>query len=235
MTHHVRLITPHITPRPHKRQEFGDLLASLRFSHVNIAEGPPCIESLYDEVICSPGVIASARQAEADGVDAIIIDCVGDPGLHGAREAVSIPVIGPGEAGMHLAATLGHRFGVVTISDRVRPLLERNVLLYGLRDRLASVQAVDIGVLDIDHSGDTLLPRLLDGAIHAIERDRADAILLGCTGFLGLADKLSAALAARGTPVPVVSPLQAALMAAVTCLSLGLSHSRRAYPPPPRR
>jgi allantoin racemase len=235
MTRHIRLITPHTTPRPHKCAEFGDLLAPFRFSHVNIEAGPPCIESLHDEVMCTPGVIASARQAETDGVDAIIIDCVGDPGMHGTREAVSIPVIGPGEAGMHLAASLGHRFGVVTISDRVRPLLERNALLYGLRDKLASVQAVEIGVLDIEHSGDSLLPRLLDGAVHAIERDRADAILLGCTGFLGLSAKLSAALVARGTPVPVVSPLQAALMAAQTCLSLGLSHSRRAYPPPPRR
>jgi len=235
MTWHIRLITPHVTPRSRKREEFGDLLVPYRFSHVNIAAGPPCIESLYDEVMCSPGVIASAQQAEADGVDALIIDCVGDPCLHGAREAVGIPVIGPGEAAMHLAATLGHKFGVVTISDRVRPLLERNALLYGLHDKLASVQTVEIGVLEIEENADLLLSRLLEGATRAIQSDYADSIVLGCTGFLGIAGQLSAALAARCTPVPVISPLQAALMAAHTQLALGLSHSRRAFPPPPVR
>ncbi|MCP4321048.1 MAG: hydrogenase expression protein HupH, partial [Alteromonadales bacterium] len=39
--------------------------------------------------------IKQAIKAERAGADAIIIDCMGDPGLNACREAVSIPVIGP--------------------------------------------------------------------------------------------------------------------------------------------
>ena len=36
----------------------------------------------------------------------MIIDCMLDPGLPAVREKVTIPVIGPGQTAMHLAAML---------------------------------------------------------------------------------------------------------------------------------
>mgnify|MGYP003320815669 CR=1 FL=1 len=49
---------------------------------------------------------------------------MGDPGLQGARECVSIPVIGPCETAMHFASMLGHKFSVLTVLERTVPLIE---------------------------------------------------------------------------------------------------------------
>jgi allantoin racemase len=64
-----------------------------------------------DEVLAAPGVVDAAIKAEADGAEAVVIDCMLDPGLDAAREAVSIPVIGCGEAAMRAT---GAPFAVVT-------------------------------------------------------------------------------------------------------------------------
>ena len=48
--------------------------------------------------------MVKVRAAEAEGMDAVIIDCMADPGLDPARELASIPIIGPAQAAMHLAA-----------------------------------------------------------------------------------------------------------------------------------
>jgi allantoin racemase len=40
----------------------------------------------------------------------VVIDCMGDPGLFGARECVSIPVLGPMQTAMGIAAMMGHKF-----------------------------------------------------------------------------------------------------------------------------
>ena len=50
-----------------------------------IKQGPASIESAVDEVLAAPGVVDSAIKAEEDGVQAVVIDCMLDPGLDAAR------------------------------------------------------------------------------------------------------------------------------------------------------
>lgn len=95
------------------------------------ANGPASIESAYEEYLSVPGTFEIARAAEADGYDAIVLGCFGDPGLDGLREIVSVPVVGPCEAAMHVACTLGHRFGIVTVLDAVVGPLWRLVRIAG--------------------------------------------------------------------------------------------------------
>jgi allantoin racemase len=66
----------------------------------------------------------------------------------------------------------------------------------------------------------------------ALVRDHgADVLVLGCMsmGFHGIADDLQKRL-----EIPVVNPVVAALKAAETMAALGLTHSRLAYPTPPK-
>ncbi len=234
MTFHVRLLTPHVTPRPQKLRELAGLDAVLpvTFSHVGLREGPASIESAFDDALAAPGVVAAALEAEAEGADAVIIDCMGDPGLDAAREAVNIPVLGPGEASMHAAAMLGHSFSVVTILDRVAPILRNHARIYGVAEKLASIRAIDVPVLEIEDNEQAIRRALLDEARKAIRHDKADVIVLGCTGFLGLSRELSDSLKAEGLPAPVVNPLRTTAMMALALLGAGLSHSAIAYPPP---
>lgn len=235
MTIKIRIITPHVTPRPNKLKEVASVAEAnpdVTFSQTGIAAGPASIEGSFDEAISAPGVVAACLAAERAGIDAVMIDCMGDPGLDAAREAVAIPVLGPGETTMHVAATLGHKFSVVTVLDRVRPLLERNARSYGVSEKLASVRSVEIPVLEIEKDPDLLLQALLDESVKAVSQDHADAIVLGCTGFMGVSDALQLALHEAKLAVPVLNPMQTTVSYAIMLARLGLRHSKKAWSQP---
>lgn len=198
---------------------------------VDVPEGPASIESSYEELLAVPATLEGIRQAERDGYDAVIIGCFGDPGLEAARELVRIPVIGPGEASLLLAASLGHRFTVVTILDNVIASQELQAYRAGVKDKLASVRATDIPVLSLMKDRAATVKRVLEVGQEAIKRDRADTLVFGCMtmSFLGIAEEVSEALG-----VPVVNAGRAALKAAEGLVSQGLSHSKRAFPTPPK-
>ncbi|MDH3734251.1 MAG: aspartate/glutamate racemase family protein [Gemmatimonadota bacterium] len=190
--------------------------------------GPASVESSVEEYLSVPGLIEAAPQLEAEGFDAIIIGCFGDPGLAPARELVDIPVVGPGEAAGHIAAQLGLRFGILTVVHEVVPAIWRQMRQHGLDGAIADVRAVDVPVLELRERADEVLATLEAEASRAIGAG-ADAFVLGCMtmGFLDVARSLQGRVG-----VPVVNPVLAALKTAETMVSLGVSPSRRAYPSP---
>jgi allantoin racemase len=198
---------------------------------VDVPDGPASIESSYEELLSVPATLDGVRAAQAKGLDAVILGCFGDPGLEAARELVDIPVIGPGESSMLLAASLGHRFTVVTILDSVIAAQEIQAYKAGVRDKLASVRATDIPVLSLMKDRTTTLNRVIEVGRRAVEEDRADSLVLGCMtmSFLGVAPEVSAALG-----VPVINAGLAALKSAEALVSMQMSHSKRAFPTPPK-
>ena len=79
------------------------------------AKGPVAIESAHDAGLVVPELIRLGPAAEKRGFSAIAIGCYSDPGLDALRELLTIPVIGPGAASLHLAAQLGTRGVTLTI------------------------------------------------------------------------------------------------------------------------
>lgn len=229
---HICIVTPHVAPVPRKLAEVEDLARrfGLRISQTNIASGPRSIESGVDEALCAPGVVAAALAAEGNGANAVIVDCFADPALQAVREAVRIPAVGPGEASLHMAAQFGRRFGIVTILDSVRPMIEDRVRLAGLSHRLAGIRVIDTPVRAIDGDHHQVVARLIDAAERVVRDDGADIVLLGCTGFLGIDRAVEAALHDDGLPVSVLNPLRIAVMAAVAALHLGIHHRPHAHP-----
>ena len=104
----------------------------MKVDFVNIETGPASIECNYEIMLAQPGTIASIIEAEREGADAVVIDCMGDPGLFGARECVSIPVLGPMQTAMGIAAMMGHKFSVVTVLSRILPMIENEAAVYGI-------------------------------------------------------------------------------------------------------
>lgn len=198
---------------------------------VDVPEGPASIESVYEEMLAIPETLKGVSRAERDGFDAVIIGCFGDPALDGAREIVHVPVIGPGQSSMLLAAELGHRFSVVTVMESIVSPIEHQAMKAGVYPKLASVLSAEIPVLELMHDRDATMRRMVEVGRLAVERDRADAIALGCMtmSFLEVADELSAHLG-----VPVINAGKAALKAAEGLVAQGLSHSKRGYPTPPK-
>lgn len=229
----IELITPIVTRGVRTLDDIEPLMHSgLKITHSLLDSGPSSIESKFDEALAVPDTLKKAMQAEISGASAIVIDCMGDPGLHACREAVSIPVLGAGQTAMHLANLLGNRFAFITVLDRIRPIIEDLISAYGIRDKYASFQAVDIPVLDLSRDGDTLNAALAEKALRSIEDDGADVVVLGCTGFLGCAEAMRTTLQAAGYEVPVIDPIPATVGIAEALVKAGLIHSKRTYPAP---
>ena len=145
MTIRIRVVTP-ITTEGFRTPEDAASLASegVDVSFVNIDAGPASIECDYEIMLAQPATIARIVEAERQGADAVVIDCMGDPGLFGARECVSIPVLGPMQTAMGVAAMMGHKFSVVTVLRRILPMIETQAAIYGMTSKLASARSVDI-------------------------------------------------------------------------------------------
>jgi allantoin racemase len=230
----IRVVVPicHSTFNDEALHEFSQYASpGTEISIANITAGPRSIESEYEEAMSVPGILALAREAERDGYDAVISDCFGDPGVRAGRELVDIPVIGPAEASFLLAAGLGHRFSIVTVLPSVVPMIEHLVQAAGVMSKLASVRTIDIPVLGLTDI-DAMKKSLYREMVAAIEEDDAHALVLGCTGMMGVAEELQSQLCSAGFDVPVVSPTAAAVRLAETLVTLGLRHSRITYMPP---
>jgi allantoin racemase len=234
----IRAVTPVITESfgPMILEEFRRVARpDTEISNVFLKSGPASVESAYDESMAVPDVIDRVREAEAEDMDAVIINCFGDPGLDAAREVVSIPVVGPCEASMHLAAMLGHRFSVITVLERLIPELELHAQRYGVGGKLASARSVDLPVLDLEKGREQFVGRMVERAVAAVTEDGAHVIVLGCTGLAGLAEQVKAGLARAGYEVPVVDPAATALKVAEALVDSGLAHSKLTYPHPPEK
>ncbi|MDR7555445.1 MAG: aspartate/glutamate racemase family protein [Armatimonadota bacterium] len=198
---------------------------------VDVPDGPLSIESAYEEYLAVPGTLRRVQEAARAGYDGVIVGCFGDPGVDAARELVAIPVVGPAEASMLLAATLGHRFAIVTVLDSVVAPLRHLAVRVGLERKLAAVRAVDIPVLDLARDRDASIERMIALGQRAVHDDGADTLVLGCMsmGFLEAHGRIAEAVG-----VPVVNPVLAAVKVLEALIGAGLRHSKKAYPLPPK-
>jgi allantoin racemase len=232
---HIRVINPTITARWNQgtRQSYAEAARpGTEVTCVSLEWGTPSIETYRDDALVIPGILSGVIGA---GVDAVVIDCMADPGLYPARELVRIPVVGPAQASMHLAAVLGHRFSVLTVFDHDIPAVEDQVARYGLSSRLASARAFNIAVLALEDDVESTVQVLVDLSEKAVREDGAHVIIPGCTGLAGLAPRIQAGLAQRGCEVPVLDPPAVALKLAESLVDLRQSHSKRTYPSPPSK
>lgn len=231
---HIRIVVPLATASFDRdvAAEFAACAApDTEITVAHLDEGPSSIESECEEALAVPDFLRKAREAERAGCDAVICDCFGDPGVRAGREVVDIPVVGPGEASMLLAAALGQRFSVVTVLRSVFPMIEGVAWHAGVHAKLASVRSVDIPVLEL-HDKPKMLAALHEQMILALRDDDAHVLLLGCTGMMGVARELQNRLLLSGKDVPVIDPVCASLKLAETMVALGVRQSRLTYSKP---
>ncbi len=196
-----------------------------------VVGGPTSIESAYEEYLSVPGAIDRLVEAERAGFDGAVLGCFGDPGIEAAREMVSMPVVGPGEAAMLFAASLGHRFSIVTVLDSLNALLERLAWQVGVDRKLASVRTIGVPVEELGRDPEETFTRMVREGEAAREHDRADVIIMGC---MTMAFQDRHRDMARILGIPVINPLHASVKMMQALCELGLRHSRTAYPIPPK-
>jgi allantoin racemase len=187
-------------------------------------------DSYHDMMLMDWTVFQAGISAEDEGYAGVLIDTVSDSGMRALRSRLSIPVVGPGEAAFATAMMLGKRFTVLTMWPQWFPLYEKTLTEYGWWDRVASLRSIetrpDLSEL-LAGKEDVIFEKLRDEAMAAIEEDGADVIVLGSTTM-----HQSAAYLADALPIPVINPGLVAYKHMEMLLSLGLSHSKKAFPSP---
>ena len=230
----------YVVPGPMDSQEIarrGNLLKEWAFPGtevdiMGVTEGPASIESMYEEYLSIPATAKEIFRLEKEGYDAAILGCAGDPGLDAMREITSkMLVVGPAETSMLTAAMLGHKFTVITIDESMIASTEELVFKAGVLNKLASVRAVSIAVLDLAVNRKATLKKIIEVSRKAVEKDRADSLVLGCMsmGFLNVADEISNVL-----NMPVINPSKVALKMTESLIGSGLLHSKKAFALPPK-
>ncbi|GAA4220470.1 Asp/Glu/hydantoin racemase [Sagittula marina] len=146
--------------------------------------------------------------------------CFDDTGLDAARALLNGPVVGIGEAAMHVASLVGHSFAVITTLSRSVPVLEDNVFRYGFSSRCRAVLVCDIPVLALHDPQTGAVQKITDLIVEAKDRG-AESIVPGCAGMADFARDLEAQ---HG--LPVVEDVGAAIGLAGRLARLGASTSR---------
>jgi allantoin racemase len=146
-------------------------------------DGPPAIQGPEDGEACIAPLLKLVGQASEQGARAIIIGCSDDTGLDAARAVATCPVIGIGQAAYHFACLAGARFSVVTTLAVSTPILEENILAYGLGWNLAKVRASGVPVLALETDPEASTLKVLDEIRRAQAEDDIQSVVLGCAGM----------------------------------------------------
>ena len=125
--------------------------------------------------------IVQALKAEREGFDGYAMATLPNPLIREIRTLVDVPVVGYGEASMHMACMLGRKFGMLVFIDRMIPLFEEQIAGYGLTTRCAGIRPVGFTFQDVlagfDNPG-KVIDRFTDSA-RALIRQGADVVIPG--------------------------------------------------------
>ncbi|NNU81735.1 aspartate/glutamate racemase family protein [Halovulum dunhuangense] len=182
---------------------------------------PASIEGHHDEAMAVPALLAQVREAEAAGVDGIVVACFDDPGIGACRELATGPVIGICEAAVKAASMIATSFTVVTTLPRSVPIIEEMVRRYGLSHQCRRVRSAAIPVLALEEPGSNARFLVRDEILRAVEEDRCEAVVLGCAGMSDLARWLS-----EETGVPVIDGVTTATKFVEALVGAGLKTSK---------
>lgn len=185
------------------------------------AEGDPVIRSHLEFARAAVQTVV-ALKAEADGHDAAIIGCFGDPGLKAARHELSIPVVGIAEAAMLSAHLLGSHYSIVTFGQHNAITIHDLARSYGLHTRLASVRIAEISHAAMLADPNQAIAACLAAAKQALDHDGADVLILGGGPITGLAAQLAPELG-----VPILDGVACATKLAESLVACGHTTSRR--------
>ncbi len=187
-----------------------------RIECVSLSDGPFGIESQADiEAVTLP---LRKMVSESRNVNAFVIACYSDPGLHVCREASEKPVFGIQECGVLTAMSLGDRFGVIALQERSIRRHLRYLRQMGVMERLAGERAASLSVRE-SVSGKGTFEKLLKAAEQLRDSDQADTIILGCAGMAAHRAKLELVIG-----IPVIAPVQAAVSMAMHSLLITRQH-----------
>lgn len=178
----------------------------------------PDYRNHYYAMLLVNEVVKAVLAAEAEGVDAVIVNCFDDPGVKEARAVAKIPVFGICEPAFHYTCQLGRTFGAL-VPDMPGQVgyLHWQVRDHGLTSRLLpngvrkeSKPYVEAQPESNEHPEATA--DRLQVEAEQLVREGADVVLVACGGLGATCDRVGLHhITVDGQHVPMVTPLPVAL------------------------
>jgi Asp/Glu/hydantoin racemase len=141
----------------------------------------------YPTMLNKVDVVDQMVRLQDDGVDAVFVACSGDPGVAEARSLLDIPVVGPMEAGMSIAAGYGWKFGILTVADSTwGSNMDQMVNQYGFNTRYAGQRQLLLPTKVIFTEGfekPEMVREDIEGRARELVKDGAEVILIGTAGI----------------------------------------------------
>ncbi|HEY0939890.1 MAG TPA: aspartate/glutamate racemase family protein [Steroidobacter sp.] len=143
------------------------------------------------EGLVTADIVRVVRDAAVQQFDAVVVGCFYDPGLMEAREiSGDTVVVAPCQASVELAMSLGNKFSIIIGRQKWADRMESRIREYGFHHGLASFRELGLGVPDFHKDRAETERRMIAAARKAIQEDRAEVIILGCTLEFGFYRKL---------------------------------------------
>ena len=202
-----------------------DVLVDIR----HIREGSPCVENRTDWQENGMAVVRLARELAEEGYDGLWVADFDMCGVEAAREVVDIPVAGGFVPAVFTALGLSGRFSILTLSQSTLAMQRSHARAYGVDGALASVRQLNCSPDDLNHT-ELVVNKALEQAVRAVQEDGAEAIVLGHTGLIQVARRVSELLEdILGVYVPVIDPNQAGFGFLLALTRMGLRPGRLTY------
>lgn len=162
------------------------------------AHGPASIQGPEDGDASLPGLLEALEIGLANQYDGYAIACFDDTGLAECRKLTDKPVVGIGQCAFHASMLLSENFSVVTTLAVSIPVIEANLVRYGVNNSCKKVRASDVPVLALEEPGSDAEQQISEEVGRAIVEDQCASIVLGCAGMAPLAARLAAT---HGVPI----------------------------------
>jgi len=218
---------------------------------VDIDEGYPtehAAETRDEEVLANitVGFLSRVREiSEMGKYDAIAASGGLDTGLFAARMISKIPIASSVHSAAHVASLIGDRFVNIELTDPIALITRHSVQLYGLSHKQVAVRYIGrsspymLGLI-LNYSKEErmkvaevkkAIDEVVTHCVTAIEKDRADSIILGCPHLQCLEDEVRQGLDEAGySEIRLICQLSAAVEMAKAMVNMKLMPAARAYP-----
>jgi allantoin racemase len=187
--------------------------------------------SQVNSLSAGPLVAEVAIKAESEGYDAVVPFGTLDAGVELSRNLVRIPVVGAGQAVMHLGVQLSNRLGVIAYEEKSIAFMRKQMHAWRVTDSIVGMRSVQIPLPESTKNRDAMRKRFIEVGRDLI--DNCDAEIIVPMGVTMVPVQYSPQEFEKELGVPVMDALKTSIQTAEMLVRMKLAHSTKTYPRPP--
>ncbi len=154
--------------------------------------GPVSIEDPEDGASAIPPLLERVARASKEGAQAIILACLADTGLCGAKASAKSPVLSSGQLRFVLAAIRPGSAAVITTVEDAVPVIQQNIFKQDMASSVTQALAARVPVFTLDNNPEAAAKAFCPAAEGLDEEISTD--ILGCAGAVTISERIDAVL-----------------------------------------